>query len=131
MWVAQVVGQAAGEEKPQVASSVGDEGADTYAYEHILFSVAVYDGVYSRLWPFVLGTLLRRADAREAAEGGHTPDSTDEATTGERLLAGLLHLEPIDASLCAPWIDRIFAVIVRYCFSSTVPTSHGGPHKPH
>jgi hypothetical protein len=63
---------------------------------------------------------MRRADARE---GSHT-DFTDDATAGERLLAGLLHLEPIDTSLCAPWIDRIFAIIVRCSVSSSfVPTS--------
>lgn len=106
VWVAQAAG---GGEKPQVGNvgNVGDEGADAFAYEHLLFSVAVYRGVYSRLWPFVLGTLMRRADARE---GSHT-DFTDDATAGERLLAGLLHLEAIDTSLCAPWIDRIFAII--------------------
>ncbi|ELR15676.1 uncharacterized protein ACA1_377920 [Acanthamoeba castellanii str. Neff] len=97
VWVAQAAG---GGEKPQVGNvgNVGDEGADAFAYEHLLFSVAVYRGVYSRLWPFVLGTLMRRADARE---GSHT-DFTDDATAGERLLAGLLHLEAIDTSLCAP-----------------------------
>jgi hypothetical protein len=97
----------------QVVANEG-EGAAANAYDHLLFSVAVYLGVYAKLWPIVVGTLLRRADAREAAsEGNCKEDLADDAANGELLLARLLYLEPIDINLCAPWIDRIFAVIVH------------------
>lgn len=82
------------------------------AHAHLLFALATsqHDGAaYEQLWPLIVGTLVRQAEAREGTD--KTDIDEGERIRRECLLAGLLRFGCMGSAECEPSLDHILAII--------------------
>ncbi|ELR19025.1 uncharacterized protein ACA1_235530 [Acanthamoeba castellanii str. Neff] len=93
---------------PRASEAKRDEAFGLLLFTHLLLGSTGAE----LLWPFLLGTLLRRADAREASKDlGHDDDKDGEDVRGEVKLVQLLRLGGLVRHSYAAWLPRLLAIV--------------------